>query len=220
MAVLLANGQYGSFSITSDSTQNGQPATYIIPQLNIVWGCVAEGTLVTLADGSMTPIERLKGHNGALVLSRDGSTRAVEDVTQGTEPEPMFVIADDRGDSLKLTQSHPVFTQRGVLAAHDLKIGDVVTTAHGEAHITAVRQELSNGLVYNLRLGGETDAAAGQTAMFANGILVGDVSLQRLMDTKAAATAVSRPAAWTEQTIARDAPERWRKDLANLLRGE
>jgi hypothetical protein len=220
VAVTLTNGQYGSFSMTSDTTQNGQPATYIIPQLNIVWGCVAEGTLVTLADGSKTPIERLKGHNGALVLSRDGSTRVIEDMTKGGESEPMFVISDDRGDSLKLTQSHPVFTRRGILPAHDIKIGDVVTTPHGEALITRVRQEMSKGLVYNLRLGGETDAAAGQTAMFANGILVGDVSMQRLMDTKAAAAAVSKPAAWTAETIARDAPERWRKDLSNSLRGE
>jgi hypothetical protein len=217
VAVLLSSGQYGSFSITSDTSQRGNPATYIIPQLNIVWGCVAEGTLVSLADGAQVPIEKLVDKHGTAVMSSDGTQRKIEDVTKGTEPEPMYVIADDRGDTLKLTQSHPVFTSRGIKPAHALEVGDVVTTTHGVAHITKIRREMAKGLVYNLRLGSEDEARAGHTAMYANGIMVGDVSLQRLMDREAATVAV-RPAL-TDDEIRREIPKRWQQDFLNERHG-
>ncbi len=209
--VLLLNGGYASFMITSDAS-HADTGAYIIPQLNIVWGCVAEGTMITMADGSEHPIEWFEGQKGLSVQSGNGVTRSVADLTKGTEPEMMYVVSDDHGHSVKLTQSHPVFTQDGIRAARDLRKGDVVKTLNGNARITDIHEEQASKLVYNLRLEGqETDESA---AMYANGILVGDVNLQRRLDAQAK---LARPEMLSAAEILRRVPERWRADFLNIL---
>jgi len=153
-----------------------------IPRLYFVWGCLPEGTPIRMADGSSKPIEKIEVREKVLADAA-GRVLTVVDTFRGTEELPLVVVRDDQERTLRLTETHPVVTARGVLLAKELRVGDVLSTEKGTSEVVSVdRSEATEAvLVYNLRLG---DAAAGEevtrdnTTHFAAGILVGDSRMQ------------------------------------------
>jgi hypothetical protein len=65
-----------------------------------------------------------------------------------------------------------------VVLARDLSVGTGVSTESGEATLTSVERRQYDGDVWNLTVGTLEDAERGETTMYANGILVGDVQMQ------------------------------------------
>lgn len=186
----------------------------VVAPIQFVWGCVAAGTLVTLADGRRAPVEIIG--EGEQVATPDGGSLVVRRVSIGRETRPVarMVLADGR--SVVLTDEHPVLTPAGARLAGELKAGETVLTADGPAILEAVEFAAYDGTVHNLDL-----APAGVdpadlpddavTAFLAGGFAVGDNRMQGLVSRRIDA-----------ERRARDPldvlPERWRLDVINTRR--
>jgi len=150
------------------------------PDMTIVNSCLAEGTQVAVAGASAKKIEDL--HLGDKVSNPYTTSLTIIDTIAGTEATPMVRIADDKGHDLLLTEMHPLYVEgRGMVSAKLLKVGDPVRTDTGPSQLVRVTREAFAGKVYNLKLGNHDEAlklGADQTAMYANGFLVGDAQIQ------------------------------------------
>jgi hypothetical protein len=205
-----ATGSVG-LTFTSDTSQARLPNTYMVPQIDVVEGCLPDGTLIRMADGSQRVVESFQGYGNERVRSRGGD-RAVLATTWGHEDRPLVALRDDRGHALLLTEWHPVMTPRGAVAALHLKAGDTVLTEGGEARLVEVSRRTSPRAVpvHNLRVGTEEQARRGENTFYANGILVGDQLTQRQVHL-AARTA---PRLSHDEVLAR-LPAEWRQDYLN-----
>jgi hypothetical protein len=105
-----------------------------------------------------------------------------------------------------------VVTQDGVVAARDLKVGDVVITDTGLRELVLVGRQRYDDEIFNLKLdGSEAEVTAGETTMYANGFLVGDARLQSHLTRQASARRTNRSAAETLEAL----PEAWQRDFLN-----
>lgn len=148
----------------------------------MVWNsCMAEGTKVVLADGTVVNVEDVK-RGDRMVTNDKGETLTVRDIQVGGELEPMVNLRDDKGHAVSLTDKHPVIMADGKpVAAGKLKVSDRVSTREGVATLTSVTREKYAGKVYNFSLGTQEELArAGKNAntLFANGFRVGDNAMQ------------------------------------------
>ena len=170
----------GTGTFTSDSTLWGNPGTYPVPQIDILYGCLVEGTRIRLADGSELPIEKFDGGGRESVQSGpDKHAKPVHGTMRGKEVPPIIIIRDDKGHELRLTEEHPVPIAGTVVLGRDLAVGMCVSTESGEARLTSVERQPYSGDVWNLRVGTHLEAERGETTIYANGILVGDLQMQR-----------------------------------------
>ncbi|HJV40104.1 Hint domain-containing protein [Caulobacter sp.] len=155
-----------------------------IKPLEFWWHCLAEGTLVTLADGTTQPIEAVG--NTARVRTGQGGDLGVEATTRGLhhihQPNVastgVYRLTTEGGRSLVLTGGHPVATGNGFVRACDLAAGDSVLTEAGLDAVAKLEPDAFAGVFANLKLIDETDRAkglAGAVGTFiANGVVVGD----------------------------------------------
>lgn len=208
---------FAGATFTSDTTQGSLPDTVIVPQIDIIQGCLPDGTQITTADGKTKAIESFQGFGDEQVRSTGGTTRTVVATTWGTEELPLIAIRDDKGHALRLTEAHPVITDHGVVMASALKVGDGIDTEAGPAKLVAVTRVSSEKPVpiHNLRVGSEEDAKQGASTFFANGILVGDQLMQRQ-----GMLAATRPRHLSKDEILATLPEEWRQDYLNALAAE
>lgn len=180
-----------------------------IPPLYYVWGCLAEGTKVLMADGTLKKIEEVKEREK--VRAGGGRTLTVVDTLIGTEEKPLVVVEDDRGNSARLTEEHPVVTRRGVLLAKELQVGDELTTDKGPSKVVSVTRESSASprKVFNLNLGlpGE-GVTEDNTTLFADGILVGDNQMQGYF---------TRKYRENERNVRKELPPEWQDDYQKWL---
>jgi hypothetical protein len=215
VSVVLTNGQFGSFLFSSDTTNTGPPPPYYIPQMNIWWGCLAAGTKISMADGSERAIESFEGDGSEFIRSALGKKVAITATTMGEEKDPLYVITDNKGHTVKLSQNHPVYAGRGLVLAKDLRVNDRLTTLSGPATIISITREQAVGEVWNLRVGSgnlSDRIQPGTSGMFANGILVGDWNAQQAYLLKQA----KKP--MTTAEVLRKLPPEWRQDYRNYLR--
>lgn len=207
------SGGFAGATFTSDTTQAGLPDTVIVPQIDVIAGCLPAGTAIRTADGKTKAIEAFQGYGDEKVRSQSGD-RAVSAVTWGSEEKPLVSIRDDKGHALLLTEAHPVITNRGVVMASALKQGDVVQTEAGPAALVEVSRKTSAQPVpvHNLRVGSQEEAAKGANTFYANGILVGDQLMQRHGMLEA-----SRPRQLSKEEILATLPKEWHQDYLNSL---
>ncbi|HTZ43290.1 MAG TPA: Hint domain-containing protein [Jatrophihabitans sp.] len=149
---------------------------YQIQDLQFWWHCLAEGTEVTLADGSTLPIERVD--NTVRVRTGDNGSLGVEATTRGLHKAGALRLSTRDGQSLVLTAGHPVGTPDGLRRAGDLVAGDEVLTGQGSTTVATVESIDYDGVFANLKLVDEQDRARGLGGavgtFLANGIVVGD----------------------------------------------
>jgi hypothetical protein len=179
------------------------------PFMSFQWGCLAPGTKIRMADGSLKPIEDIRSDE--MVLSNDQSdSLSVTELMTGIETQPMVYIEDDQGHSLSMTVGHPVPLVSGrIVQARELEVGDLVWTEIGSAVLTVVEHREYHGEIYNLTLGTEeelTQRSEKESTMFANGIMVGDARMQE---------AVYKARVAAENTATRVYPEELREDYRN-----
>lgn len=167
-------------ALTSPSYTVAGHSVYPVPQIDILYGCLAAGTKIRMADGSEMPVEQFDGGGRETVLVGHGRTPTpVSGTVKGLEEIPIVVIEDDGGHKLRLTQQHPVPTPGGVVLARHLQPGTEVYTEVGKATLVSVERESYDGEVWNLKIGTPEEAALGLTTVYANGILVGDLNMQQ-----------------------------------------
>ena len=139
-------------------------------------GCFAEDTAITMADGTIKKIQDLKP--GDLVWNPlvNGPSKIHKGV-KGSEKHPIFTFKVGES-TIKVTRTHPMLTQRGVLKAMEVSKDDLLMTSTGEfKKITLIDTYNTDKDVYNLHLvsmSGE-DVEGG---IVAEGIITGDLDMQ------------------------------------------
>lgn len=154
-------------TIQSDNIVHDDPSYAQIPKLDILWGCFAGDTLITMADGSKKKIREIEP--GEEVKTRDGSCRA-EDVIQGPA-ERLFLIRTSKGKQIRLTEDHPLLTADGLKMAKDLTWGDILAMEYGRDAIEELHLITYGDTVYSLLLEREE-------LLIADGFFAGDFSAQ------------------------------------------
>ena len=163
----------------TDLYDAGTPTTAIIEPISIRWGCLARGTGITMADGSVRPIESIC--SGDLVRTPNGPKQVAEVLT-GME-ETLCCLKTESGKMLYATCDHPVMTAEGLKRMDRLQGDDLIMSGDGRAEpLCALYTITYQDLVYNLVLeGGEAET------MIANGLLTGEnVSQNTLQDKETA----------------------------------
>jgi hypothetical protein len=123
-----------------------------IPPIKIRWGCVAVGSMITMADGTKKAIENVE--IGEKVTISDGNALTVRDKTKGTEKE--LIVVNVKDIMLKLSVNHIVLTEKGPKEAAELKSTDKILCENGEfieIDVFTVTME-EDVTVYNLALEG------------------------------------------------------------------
>lgn len=104
-------------------------------------GCFLRGTKVTLADGSLKPIEEITTHDS--VLSYNGKSAEPAKVAKvfiHAKERRYLVIVTDDGRQIKVTPSHPVFTGKDYKDAGTLKKGEsLFVLAQGKLQATTIK---------------------------------------------------------------------------------
>ena len=184
-----------------------------LPKIQILYSCLAQGTQVKLADGKSAPVESI-GKGQQVVTDGSGQALRVADTSVGIERIPMVRLRDEAGHDLLLTVTHPVMTpDRGVVWAEELKVGHQVLTESGVSTLVKADRELFDGTVHNLKLDRSAltqgRSARGST-LYANGFLVGDLSMQKSYEFK------DRPG--QAAALLAKLPSRWHADYQSSLK--
>ena len=198
---------FGSI-LTTSNTLPPPPGTAYLPPMVVAYGCVAEGTQVTMADDTRRNIETVGADERVLSGIAD-SPENVTSFTHGVELKPMVRLITENGHTLLLTETHPVMTSQGVKMAKLLTEGDVVQTAEGPSRLRTVGREAFSGTVWNLTVDPVNgDAAKTATTFYANGILVGDGHMQHDLELAERQKSVN---------VLKVLPAEWQQDYQNAL---
>jgi len=173
------------YCASSDSNaSNLLPDDDYPPYISFCWSCVAEGSVITMADGTFLPIEKVKAGDKVRGKRMD---LTVITISCGEETKPVIRIVDEDTHNLLVTDTHPILTKnRGMIAATQLKVGDMIITEKGARKVMYIGTEMFKGKVYNLELGNVEEKARMKkmdNMYYADGILVGDLVMQ--MDAEA-----------------------------------
>jgi hypothetical protein len=153
--------------------------TFKIPPMKIFQGCLAPGSKITLEGGGEMVIEAFDG--GERVRTEGNRGLTVAGTIYGRESKPLVKITTKDGQTLSMTDEHPVPTTRGIRLARELTAGDVVFTRNGRSAITTVVLEPYTGIVHNMEVTALKDdpkLTPENRTFYANGILVGDAVMQ------------------------------------------
>ncbi|GMU06439.1 Hint domain-containing protein [Corallococcus caeni] len=205
LPLVSAGTKYRS-SITLSNDPAAVRPDYVFKKITVTNSCLAEGTQIALAEGKPAAIESLKA--GDHVTNPYNPSLTIMDTAVGIETTPMVRIRDAAGRSLLMTEMHPIqAVARGMVQARDLRTGDLVMTRTGPSKLTEVTREAFTGKVYNVKVGSQAEKALlgeDQTAVYANGFLVGDGQIQKKYEAIA-----QQPK--TGDMLAR-LPSRWHRD--------
>ena len=130
--------------------------------------CLERNALVTMADGSEKIISELRV--GESIRGKDGPDRIVN-IVAGYEEALILLHTMDHYE-LKMTNAHPVLTDKGYRRAGELESGERVLLIEGKTIPVESIEEISyQDIVYNLEL-------ESNRCFFANNIAVGDFQCQ------------------------------------------
>lgn len=155
--------------------------------LEIMYGCMAPETEITMADGSKKQICRMK--IGDMVAGKGGVDMLVENIWRGPETDMMLELwAEGLQQGILVTKNHPVWIQEadGTVRwkrASACSVGDKVLVwhSHGEEvyhSIIEIIEKEPCEEVYNLDLQPQNDRKGQAGTMYCNGILTGDNRMQ------------------------------------------
>lgn len=173
-------------TITNAPNTKPTVSTLVTSDLQLQYGCIIEGTPILMADGTTKTVETIQ--RGDRLRGRDGKPVIVEWRTNGWDNQSV-VLTDSAGRSLQVTPLHPVATERGMVQARDLKIGDSIFGPEGKSKLTSitVKQSPKAFNVYNLGVVDAQGAFIAQrdhAAFFAGSLLVGDAAVQTELSRK------------------------------------
>jgi hypothetical protein len=142
-------------------------------------GCFAEGTLITLAGGTVKTVEELKV--GDVVWNPVTKTAlTIQRIVEGPEHNPLVVIKTATSE-VTITALHPVLTTDGLKQAEALSAADVLIDGSGAAAPILSIGSKNPGhseRVINFFLGSEDSGTASEHLVVSDGIVTGDLYLQ------------------------------------------
>jgi hypothetical protein len=121
--------------------------------------CLLVGTLVTLADGSLKPVEKIE--KGDHVLSYDEITgrmgpSEVLKIHAPWKTDHYLVI----NGSIRVTETHPVLSQGTWVTTGELEVGSLMTGTDGlQVPVVSIRRVDEEALVYNFQVAAGTYVA-------------------------------------------------------------
>lgn len=167
-----------------------QSYIYIAPKCNRTvinertsCGCFAEDTLIRMADGSEQKILDLR--QGDWVWNpKSKKAQMIRQVVRGPENIPMYELHFGARIVL-VTHGHPFLTEMGMAPASQLFEGQKIDM--GEEWTTLTRVVIKSvsepaPIVWNIELEGTSDAS--EHFVLANGVMTGDLYLQKSLDSK------------------------------------
>ncbi|MCV2885691.1 Hint domain-containing protein [Aestuariibacter sp. AA17] len=206
-------------SITSEEASRfGNYYTPVLPKIKLGYSCLAKGTLITMADGTQLEIEKIQEGDFVMGAQANNAMTAeameVVDVSVGIEAIQMYRI--HTGDeSILMTETHPVSTSnKGIVWASELEPGDRILSKSGSALVTEVATEYYKDNIYNLKLKPSKESTLSgkrDLGMFANNMLVGDLSAQDKFNYKYQGKTL------TQEEVLEQLPEKWKTDYINSL---
>ena len=144
--VALTNGALGMASIMSRVESGGVPnGLLLIDPISFVWHCLAEDTLVSMADGSRKKISDIVTGE-KVVVDNKGRFAVVEYTLRGAHYGEVLRIHTREGYEIITTSAHVFIGDNGLVPASDLKVGDALLTVDGERNIDIVE------VINNVRL--------------------------------------------------------------------
>ena len=150
----------------SSVTEKGGFYMEKIPDITMKWGCLAEGTQILMADGTLKAVQDIRiGER----IKTDGGNAEVTNIWSGTQEGCIRVVADN-GRELVMTKDHPVLTDSGWKRAGELTCSDVISTENGGAEIREIALVAETVRVFNPETGGKP--------VYANGFITGDFTRQ------------------------------------------
>ncbi len=198
-------------SITNDPDTPSNPSVLKIPDLIVLWSCLADGTLIDMADGTQRPIEKIEPGD-KIITNAAGLVMEVEGKLKGNEDVPMLRLITENGCNVLLTGGHPVVTPKGVTLARLLKVGDAVATKMGASKIVSLDKEMFAGHVWNLSVGPRQEdfkKFSDDRTFFASGVLVGDNQMQFTHN---------RKHKYKRESVLATLPKEWHQDYLNHLK--
>ena len=167
MHIMTDSGIRVPLTIQSNNLDHEDPSYAKIPKIDILWGCFAKDTYITMAGGSRKMVCEVRP--GEQVRTRGGSCK-VEDLIQGPE-ERLFLIRTARGNEIRLTENHPLLTTEGMKMAKDLTWGSILEMEYGRDTIEELHLVEYHDTVYSLLL-------ADEALLIADGFFAGDFKAQ------------------------------------------
>ena len=147
-------------------------------------GCFAEGTMITLADGSAKRAEDIVKDDMVLNPATGKPARIIH-VIDSPEEHPLIALSYGSG-ILRVTQTHPMLTHSGLKKANELSLSDEIQGADGAFHKLTSIAELpieAGQYVINFEMEADSEAEA-EHMLLADGIVTGDMILQLKLSQK------------------------------------
>jgi hypothetical protein len=120
-----------------------------ISQIQLMWGCLAEDTLVYMEDGSTKKIQDVaKGDK--LMSPKDGAVE-VDEVVTGNEAN-IYTVLLENGKTVRASRNHPFATNDGFVAVINLDSQTELATKDGASRVVYCYPDTYNGKVYSLKL--------------------------------------------------------------------
>ncbi len=182
MLVQFTDGTYGSAIVQSvEGGTDDDPLDGVlnIDPISFIYHCLAEGTKVTMANGTQKPIEEIVA--GEEVLTGENSEAAlVEFTNKGAHFGAAILIKSADGNKIIASREHVFISPEGIKHACDLRRGDVLLMENKQSQITDVTTLPDyEGIFYNLGLKSKTNNAGRIETFVANRFVVGDIMAQR-----------------------------------------
>lgn len=142
-------------------------------------GCFAQGTEIAVSPTETKPIEALQ--KGDVVYNpRNNSFQKIKSTLAGPEEEKDMVVISYNETKLTVTLDHPMPTNRGLIQAGEMQLGDRIQIANGDWVTPKLELIPSDGqIVYNLALEGPENE--NDHMVVANSIVTGDLDLQNML---------------------------------------
>lgn len=179
----LKNGMRSVLQIASGSNECASNV-WKIPSLKLLWGCLAKGSRILMANGIEKPIEQIEIGESVQVNYTNMAAR-VTNCWCGQEHQPLVLAETADKRQLKATANHPVITSNGIVPIGELQVGDWLIDGSGEPCEIQRISQIHVEKVYNLTLEPVSDAqiyvdgypVKGMT-MICDGFIVGDNEMQ------------------------------------------
>ena len=146
-------------------------------------GCLREGSLVRVDPLRQVPIESLRAGDRVWNPLRQ-AYQTITEVVAGPEHKALLIL-ELESSRLAVTDTHPMKTPQGYVQAKQLKTGDRLLWNGHWLPLTRISTETRDAgeTVWNLKFEASDDPD--ENAFEAEGIMVGDLGMQKAMERKA-----------------------------------